>query len=60
MILVAAHSWDIAGALAFGCKAGFVARPGKALSPGLRPDFETNDVMSMAEAILGAHAGGAE
>ncbi|MEP6509710.1 MAG: haloacid dehalogenase type II [Gemmatimonadales bacterium] len=60
MILVAAHSWDIAGALAFGCRAGFVARPGKALSPVLRPDFETKDVASMAEAILSARAGVAE
>ena len=60
IILVAAHSWDIAGALAFGCRAGFVARAGKALSPVLRPDFETKDVASMAEVILSARADGAE
>ena len=31
--LVAAHSWDIAGALNAGCAAAFVARPGKVLDP---------------------------
>jgi 2-haloacid dehalogenase len=31
--LVAAHSWDITGALAAGCQAAFVARPGMVLSP---------------------------
>ena len=31
--VVAAHSWDIAGALAAGCQAAFVARPGMVLSP---------------------------
>ena len=31
--LVAAHSWDIAGALRAGCAAAFVARPGMVLNP---------------------------
>src|SRR5262249_55548499 len=31
--MVAAHSWDIAGAIAAGCQAAFVARPGMVLSP---------------------------
>ena len=31
--LVAAHSWDVSGALSAGCKAAFVARPGMVLSP---------------------------
>ncbi len=38
--LVAAHSWDVSGALAAGCQAAFVARPGMVLSPiGRQPDI---------------------
>jgi 2-haloacid dehalogenase len=38
--LVAAHWWDVAGALNAGCTAAFVARPGAVLSPvGPRPDI---------------------
>jgi 2-haloacid dehalogenase len=33
MLMVAAHAWDITGALSAGCKAAFVQRPGKALDP---------------------------
>ncbi len=33
--LVAAHSWDIAGALSAGLEAAFVARPGKVLDPSV-------------------------
>ena len=31
--LVAAHSWDITGAMAAGCQAAFVARPGQQVFP---------------------------
>jgi 2-haloacid dehalogenase len=31
--LVAAHGWDVAGALAAGCRAAFVARPGRLPDP---------------------------
>jgi len=38
--LVAAHGWDVAGALAAGCRAAFVGREGKALNPqGKQPDI---------------------
>ena len=38
--LVAAHAWDIVGALRAGCAAAFVARPGKVLYPlGPKPDI---------------------
>lgn len=38
--LVAAHGWDVAGALAAGCRAAFVERPKKALNPrGDQPDI---------------------
>jgi len=33
VLLVAAHGWDISGALAAGCRAAFVARPGALLDP---------------------------
>jgi FMN phosphatase YigB (HAD superfamily) len=39
--LVAAHGWDVAGALAAGCRAAFVARPWAAARPNrarARPD----------------------
>lgn len=51
--LVAAHAWDIAGALAAGAAAAFVKRPGMALDPeGRRPDVEGNDLIEVAEKIL--------
>ncbi len=51
--LVAAHSWDVTGALAAGCRAAFVARPGMVLSPlGERPDIVGGDVGEIADRIL--------
>jgi 2-haloacid dehalogenase len=53
MRLVAAHAWDISGALAAGCKAAFVRRPGKALNPlGDQPDIVGDDLETVAERIL--------
>lgn len=51
--LVAAHSWDIAGALHAGCAAAFVARPGQVLDPGApQPDIVGPDVRDVVEQIL--------
>jgi 2-haloacid dehalogenase len=51
--LVAAHAWDISGALAAGCAAAFVRRPGKALSPiGDQPDIVGDDLLEVADRIL--------
>lgn len=51
--MVAAHSWDVAGALRAGCAAAFVAREGKALDPLFeRPDVVGKDLMVVAEKIL--------
>lgn len=51
--LVAAHSWDISGALAAGCKAAFVARPGAVLSPiGPQPDIVGPDVRAVVNEIV--------
>jgi 2-haloacid dehalogenase len=50
--LVAAHGWDIAGALAAGCAGAFVARPGQALIPiGEQPDIVGDDLRAVAELI---------
>jgi len=51
--LVAAHPWDIAGALNAGCAAAFVARPGQVLDPsGAPPDITEPDLRGIAERIL--------
>jgi 2-haloacid dehalogenase len=53
--LIAAHAWDVAGALAAGCSAAFVARPGMVLSPlGAQPDIVGRDLEEVASAILQA------
>jgi 2-haloacid dehalogenase len=51
--LVAAHNWDVSGALAAGCAAAFVARPGQATSPiGDQPDVIGDDLPAVADAIM--------
>jgi 2-haloacid dehalogenase len=51
--LVAAHSWDVSGALSAGCRAAFVARPGMVRSPlGAQPDIVGDDVAAVVEGIL--------
>ncbi|KIF72933.1 haloacid dehalogenase [Streptomyces sp. 150FB] len=51
--LVAAHSWDITGALHAGCRAAFVARPGQVLSPiGPQPDIIEADITGAVERII--------
>jgi 2-haloacid dehalogenase len=51
--LVAAHDWDIAGALSAGCAAAFVARPGKVLNPlTMRPDIIGPNLSTVADLIL--------
>jgi 2-haloacid dehalogenase len=51
--LVAAHSWDISGALEAGCSAAFVARPGMVLSPiGKQPEIVGRDIQEVAEQII--------
>ncbi|HYY79722.1 MAG TPA: haloacid dehalogenase type II [Actinomycetes bacterium] len=53
--LVAAHAWDVAGALRAGCAAAFVARPGRVLDPlADRPDVAGADLAEVAERILAA------
>ena len=55
--LVAAHSWDIAGALRAGCAAAFVARPGMTLDPLFEPpDIVGPDLAAVAERTLAIEA----
>jgi len=51
--LVAAHDWDVTGALRAGCMAAFVARPGHVMNPfGPQPDIRGADLGEVAERIL--------
>jgi 2-haloacid dehalogenase len=53
MRLIAAHAWDIAGALRTGCAAAFVARPGMVLDPLVeRPDVVGTDMREVVKHIL--------
>ena len=57
VLLVAAHAWDIAGAMAAGWRAAFVTRPEKVLSPGgPNPQFMSGDVSVLADAIVSKYA----
>ena len=50
--LIAAHAWDVAGALAAGCRAAFITRPGMVLSPlGAQPDIIARDIQDLADQI---------
>ncbi len=52
ILLVAAHAWDIAGAMATGCEAAFIARPEKVLSPsGPEPKYQAADLTMLAERV---------
>ena len=51
--LVAAHAWDVTGAMRAGAKAAFVARRGAVLGPlSETPDIIEPDLIATAEAIL--------
>jgi 2-haloacid dehalogenase len=55
--LVAAHSWDVSGALAAGARAAFVARPGMVPSPlGAQPDIVEPDLAALVDRIVERHA----
>jgi 2-haloacid dehalogenase len=51
--LVAAHDWDVTGALRAGCAAAFIARPGQVMNPfGPQPDVRGADLGEVAAKIL--------
>ncbi len=57
--LVAAHAWDVAGAIRAGCAAAFVARPGMVLNPLVeRPDVVGADLREVADQIIEVESGG--
>ena len=56
--MVAAHDWDVTGALRAGCAAVFVARPGQVMNPfGPQPDVRATDLGEVAEQILAIEIG---
>jgi 2-haloacid dehalogenase len=51
--MVAAHAWDVQGALRAGCGAAFVERPGAVWNPLLeRPDIVGSDLGDIAERVI--------
>ena len=57
--LVAAHAWDVAGALRAGCAAAFVGRPGKVPDPLVElPDVAGDDLLAVADGIIAAEGQG--
>jgi 2-haloacid dehalogenase len=58
MRLIAAHAWDVAGAMHAGCAAAFVARPGMVLDPlHAVPDIVGADMRAVVEQILTVETG---
>ncbi len=56
--LVAAHAWDVTGAMRAGCAAAFIARPGMILNPlARRPDVVGADLREVTDRILELEAG---
>ncbi len=49
--MVAAHGWDIAGAMRAGLRGAFVARPGQSPDPFAPPDVIAGDLYAAAAAI---------
>jgi 2-haloacid dehalogenase len=55
VMLVAAHAWDVSGALAAGARAAFIARPGMVPSPlGGRPTLIADDLAELASVLASA------
>lgn len=58
MRLVAAHDWDVTGALRAGYAAAFVARPGQVMNPfGPQPDVRGTDLSEVSEKIVAVELG---
>ena len=51
--MIAAHAWDVGGAMRAGCAAAFVARPGRALFPGFpKPEIIGKDLREVSDLLL--------
>jgi 2-haloacid dehalogenase len=56
--MIAAHEWDVEGAMRAGCTAAFVARPGRVLDPAAdRPHIVEPDLAAVAARILNDNPG---
>lgn len=56
--LVAAHDWDVTGALRAGCAAVFVSRPDQVMNPfGPQPDVKGADLGEIVDKILAVELG---
>ena len=53
--MVAAHGWDIAGAIRAGIRGAFVARADQSPDPFAPPEIIADDLLSIARAILAAN-----
>lgn len=52
-MMIAAHGWDVAGAMAAGMRAAFIARPGQQLYPlAPQPEFVLPTFTPLVEALL--------
>jgi 2-haloacid dehalogenase len=53
LLMIAAHAWDVGGAMRAGCAAAFIARHGKALFPLFpKPSIVGRDLSEVSAAIL--------
>ena len=56
--LVAAHDWDVTGALRAGCAAVFISRPGQVMNPfGPQPDIRGADLGAVGKQIVAVELG---
>lgn len=61
IIMIAAHGWDLTGAMLAGLQTGFVAREGQSLySLSNKPDYEANDIYQIAQLIIKHYSGVAQ
>lgn len=59
VMLVAAHDWDISGALAAGARGAFIARPGMVPNPlGRQPDVVAANLGELTTELLGSRGRG--
>jgi 2-haloacid dehalogenase len=57
LVMVAAHDWDIAGAMAVGLDGVFIERPGQIYSPAFPiPTMTAPDIATAATAIIDRYA----
>ena len=53
ILMVAAHGWDVFGAMKAGCRAAFVARPGQAIFPlGPQPEYAADNLIELSQQIV--------